>query len=287
MARATWTGSINFGLVNVPVKLYPATSPKSVKFNQLNGKTGARIQQKRIDPTTGKEVAYEDIVKGFEVTPDRFVTITGEELEGIAPKKTRMISVEQFVMQDEIDPLMYDSSYYLGPADALPGTGQAYKLLTETLARSGKVAIGRIVLRTKEQLCALRVIDGVLTATTMLWPDEIHNATRVVDVDEIPGEVQDAMLGMAGTLIDQLTVPWDPGAFHDEYRQQVMSMIQRKADGELIEAINTQEPDKPAPDLMAALAASLKTAGEGSAPVSAEKPAPTKKPRAKRTPVAS
>ena len=170
MARAIWSGAISFGLVNVPVKLYSATSPKSVRFHQLSSKTGARIRQKRVDPTTDEEVPYEDIVKGYEITPDRYVLITTEELEALDPKATRTIDIEEFVDLAEIDPIYYDHSYYLAPA---AGGAKAYRLLVDAMRESGKVGIGRVVLRSKQQLCALRPTGEALTLSTMLFGDEV------------------------------------------------------------------------------------------------------------------
>src|ERR1700726_2703626 len=144
MPRAIWSGAISFGLVNVPVKLYSATSPKTVRFHQLSGKTGARIKQKRVDPTTGDEVAFEDIVKGYELSPDRYVLIEPEELEALDPKATKTIDIEEFVDLAEIDPIYYDHSYYLAPAT---GGAKAYRLLLEAMREANKVAIGKIVIR--------------------------------------------------------------------------------------------------------------------------------------------
>src|SRR6201986_2764405 len=166
MARAIWSGAISFGLVNVPVKLYTATSPKTVRFNQLSSKTGARIRQKRVDPTTDEEVPYEDIVKGFEITPDRYVVITNEELDALDPRATKTIDIEEFVDLSEIDPIYYDHNYYLAPT---AGGAKAYRLLLDAMRDSGKVGIGKVVLRSKQQLAALRPTGDVLTLTTMLW----------------------------------------------------------------------------------------------------------------------
>ena len=161
MARAIWSGAISFGLVNVPVKMYSATSPKTVRFHQLSSKTGARIKQKRVDPSTGDEVAFEDIVKGYELTPDRYVLIEPEELEALDPKATKTIDIEEFVDLSEIDPIYYDHSYYLAPAT---GGAKAYRLLLEAMREAGKVAIGKVVIRSKQQLCALRPIGDAMGA---------------------------------------------------------------------------------------------------------------------------
>src|SRR4029450_6658009 len=171
MARSIWTGAISFGLVTVPVKLYSAVNRKTVRFHQLNGKTGVRIAQKRVDPSTGDEVAYEDIVKGFELTPDRYVVIEPGELEAREPKKTRTIEIEDFVELADIDPIFYDHPYYLAPG---PGGAKPYRLLLEAMRETGKVAIARVVIRSKENLVAVRAMDNdVLGMTTMIFPDEV------------------------------------------------------------------------------------------------------------------
>src|SRR5450755_3636312 len=146
MARAIWTGAISFGLVNVPVKLFSATSPKAVRFHQLSSKTGARIRQKRVDPSTGDEVPYEDIVKGYELSPDRYVLIDPDELDSLDPKATHTIDIEDFVDLAQIDPIYYDHPYYVAPAT---GGAKAYRLLLDAMQQSGKVAVGRLVLRSK------------------------------------------------------------------------------------------------------------------------------------------
>src|ERR671928_799661 len=153
MPRPIWSGAISFGLVNVPVKLFSATSPKDVRFHQLHAKDGVRIKQKRVSPTTGEEVPYDEIVKGYEIAPDRYVVISNEELEALDPKKTRTIEIEDFVDLDEIDPIFYDHPYYLAPG---PGGAKPYRLLLDAMHESGKVAIARVVIRTKEQLTAIR-----------------------------------------------------------------------------------------------------------------------------------
>ena len=203
MARAIWSGAISFGLVNVPVKLYTATSPKTVRFNQLSSKTGARIRQKRVDPTTDEEVPYEDIVKGYEITPDRYVVITNEELEALDPKATRTIDIEEFVDLAEIDPIYYDHNYYLAPT---AGGAKAYRLLLDAMRESGKVGIGKVVLRSKQQLCALRPTGDVLALTTMLWGDEVLSPDRLDEIGEIEeAQATDRELKMAEQLIESLS----------------------------------------------------------------------------------
>src|SRR3954467_12940911 len=179
MPRSMWSGAISFGLVNVPVKLYSAVSRKTVRFHQLNGKTGHRIAQKRVDPTTGEEVAYDDIVKGYELTKERYVLISPEELESLDPEKSRTIDIEDFVDLADIDPVFYDHPYYLVPDK---GAAKAYGLLLHAMRESGKVAVARVVLRSKEQLVAIRPAPGdVLTMETMIFHDE------VVATDELDG----------------------------------------------------------------------------------------------------
>jgi DNA end-binding protein Ku len=255
MARAIWSGAISFGLVNVPVKLYTATSPKTVRFHQVSSKTGARIRQKRVDPSTNEEVPYEEIVKGYELTPDRYVLISSEELEALDPKATRTIDIEEFVDLAEIDPIYYDHSYYLAPT---AGGAKAYRLLLDAMADSGKVGIGRVVLRSKQQLCALRPTGGVLTLSTMLFGDEVLAPDRLDELDAISeAEATDRELRMAEQLIDSLSAEFDPTKYHDEYREQVLELIERKASGEEIAVQPQAEEPAPAPDLMAALEASL------------------------------
>lgn len=274
MPRAIWSGAISFGLVNVPVKLYSATSPKTVRFHQLSSKTGARIRQKRVDPSTGEEVPYEEIVKGYELTPDRYVMIEPEELDALDPKATKTVDIEEFVEQEGIDPIYYDHTYYLAPT---AGGAKAYKLLLEAMEQAGKVGIGKVVLRSKQQLCALRPGDGVLMLTTMLWGDEVLSPERVDELDAVAEtEASSRELKMAQQLIDSLSSEFDPDQFHDEYRERVLELIDRKAAGEEIAIQPQAEEPQVAPDLMAALEASL-------AAVKGDGKAPAKRSAAKRT----
>src|SRR6201986_4446393 len=242
MARGIGSGAISLGLVNAPVKMYSATSPKTVRFHQLSSKTGARIKQKRVDPSTGDEVAFEDIVKGYELTPDRYVLIEPEELEALDPKATRTIDIEEFVDLAEIDPIYYDHSYYLAPA---AGGAKAYRLLVDAMRESGKVGIGRVVLRSKQQLCALRPTGEALTLSTMLFGDEVLSPDRLDELDSVnEAEASERELTMAQQLIDSLSSDFEPDKYHDEYRERVLDLIERKAAGEEI-AIQPQaeEPE--------------------------------------------
>jgi DNA end-binding protein Ku len=256
MPRSIWSGAISFGLVNVPVKLYSAVSRKTVRFHQLNADTGHRIAQKRVDSVTDDEVPYEKIVKGFELTKDRYVVVTPEELDSIAPEKTRAIDIEDFVDLEDIDPIFYDHPYYLVPDK---GAGKAYGLLLEAMRESGKVAIARVVLRSKEQLVAIRPAAGdVLTMETMIFHDEVVPAD---DLDDVPAakdlKTSDRELKMAQQLIDSLSSDFEPSKYHDEYREKVLELIEAKADGQEIAIQPQEEEPQQVPDLMAALEASL------------------------------
>jgi DNA end-binding protein Ku len=256
MARAIWSGSISFGLLNVPVKLYSAVSKKSVSFRELRASDGSRVRHKRVAESDGEEVPYEEIVKGYEIAPDQFVTITREELEELDPKKTRAVEILDFVDLDDIDPIYFDHPYYLGPDK---GAEKAYKLLVEAMEESRKVAVARFVLRNRESLAALRPMDGVLTMATMRFADEVVSPEEISDAFEAPdSEPAKRELDMAKTLIDSLTSDFDADKYRDEYREELLALIERKAKGEEIVAAETEAPEPTkAPDLMAALEESL------------------------------
>jgi DNA end-binding protein Ku len=257
MARSIWTGAISFGLVTVPVKLYSAVSRKTVRFHQLNGPTGVRIQQKRVDPSTGDEVSYDDIVKGFEIGPDRYVIIEPGELEALDPKKTKTIEIEDFVDLTDIDPILYDHPYYLAPG---AGGAKPYRLLLDAMRESGKVAIAKVVIRQKENLVAIRPMEGdVLGMATMIFADEVVDPERIDELDAAREvEVNDRELSIAMQLVESLSGEFEPDKYHDTYREDVLALIERKAAGEEI-AVQPQreEEEEPVPDLMAALKASL------------------------------
>jgi DNA end-binding protein Ku len=252
-----WSGAISFGLVNVPIKLYSAVSKKTVRFHQLNGETGSRIAQKRVDSVTGEEVPYENLVKGYELTKDRYVLINPEELEALEPEKSRTIDIEDFVDLADIDPVYYDHPYYLVPDK---GAEKAYGLLLSAMRESGRVAIARVILRSKEQLVAIRPDrDGrVLMMETMIFADEVvpkDDLDGLPDAEEL--RVSEREVAMAQQLIDSLSGAFEPERYKDSYREKVLDLIERKAAGEEI-AVPAEAP-APAkvPDLMAALEASL------------------------------
>ena len=274
MARAIWSGAISFGLVNIPVKLYSAVSRKTVRFHQLDGSDKGRIQQKRVNPRTGEEVAYDSLVKGYEIGPDRFVVIEPEELESLEPQKTRTIDIEDFVDLDQIDPIYYDHPYYLAPDK---GAEKAYRLLLDAMGEANKVAIARVVLRSKEHLVAIRPRDDVLTLETMLFADEVIPPEKI---DEVAAEAKvktsKRELEMAQQLIDSLSAAFDPDKYRDEYRDRVLDLIERKAQGEEIVVEAQEEEPQKVPDLMAALEASIAQAkgpsGQKAKPKSTAKP---------------
>jgi len=254
MPRAIWSGSVSFGLVNVPVKLMTATSPKDVRFHQLHDADGGRINQRRVCSVDGEEVEYQHIVKGYDLGGGRYVVVEPEELASIDVEASRTIDIEEFVDLSEIDPVYYERSYYLVPDGRAE---KPYALLVETMSRTGKVAIGRFVLRTKQYLATLRARDGVLVLATMLYADEVIEPEdlEVPTVsDTAPTERE---LDMAAQLVESLSAPFEPDEYHDDYREKVLALIEAKADGEVIATPEAPAATAPVVDLMAALEASL------------------------------
>ena len=256
MPRSIWSGAISFGLVNVPVKLYSAVSRKSVRFHQLHDSDHVRIQQKRVCPADGEEVPYDNIVKGYEISPDKYVVIEPEELEALDPKKTRSIDIQEFVDLEEIDPIYFDHPYYLAPGT---GASKAYRLLLTAMRETNKVAIARVVIRQKENLVAIRATGDVLTMATMVFHDEVIDPGTIDEVPDDDAEASKREVEMAEQLIQSLTSEFEPEKYHDEYRERVLELIEAKASGE---EISIQPPEEPAkvPDLMAALEQSLAAA---------------------------
>jgi DNA end-binding protein Ku len=280
MARAMWSGSISFGLLNVPVKLYSAVARRSIGLREIRESDGARIRHRRVAEGTDEEVPYEKIIKAFEISKDQYVPLAKEELEALAPEKTRAIEVQDFVDLEEIDPIYFDSPYYLGPAD---GAERAYSLLARAMADSGKIAVARFVFRNKEHLAAIRPSDGVLTLTTMRFADEVVPPSELDDVlPEKQPKVDKREIEMAGQLIDSLTRSFDPGVYRDEYREQLLALIERKAEGkDVLAAPEAAEPEPTkAPDLMAALEQSI-AAVQSKRDGKPAKKKPAKKPAAK------
>lgn len=256
MARAIWSGTISFGLLNVPVKLYSAVARRGISLREIRGSDSARIRHRRVAEGTDEEVAYEDIVKAYEVSPGRYVPLSREEMAALAPQKTRAIEVQDFVDLEEIDPMYFDSPYYLGPAD---GAEKAYSLLAAAMKSSGKAAIARFVFRNKEHLAAIRPAGGVLTLTTMRFADEVVPPSELDGL--LPGskpKVAKREREMAEQLIASLSTEFKPERYRDEYREQLLELIERKAEGKEIVTPETEAPQATkAPDLMAALEESI------------------------------
>jgi DNA end-binding protein Ku len=281
MPRAMWKGAISFGLVTIPVSVYPATEEKTLRFNQLHDDDGGRIRMKRVCSVDGEEVGYEHIVKGYEYEKDRYVILTDDDFEAIPVESSRAIDIQQFVDLEEIDPMMYKKSYYLVPEE----TGaKAYALLREALNRSGKVGVAKVSFRDKEHLAALRFRDDAFVLETMYWPDEIREADfGGVDVSM---KVRPNELDMAQTLIDNLSADWDPGEFKDDYREAMLRIVEAKINGEEIEVVEA-EPTAKVVDLMEALKASVAAAKkEAKAEPATKKKAPVRKKPAAKKPAA-
>lgn len=254
MARAIWSGAVSFGLVNVPIRLFSATSSKDVRFREFQEGTGKRIRHRRVAEGTDDEVPYEDIVKGHEVSEDRYVTLTQDELDSAEPERSRTIEIEDFVDLADIDPIYFRKTYYLGPAE---GAEKPYALLHRAMEETGKVGIARFVFRTKEHLAAVRPIDGLLGVETMFFSDEVRGAD---DVGGAPVEmdVSDKELQMARQLIDSMASDWDPERYGDTHRERLLDLIERKAEGEQVVVPEDEREPAEVVDLMAALEQSVK-----------------------------
>ncbi len=257
MARAMWKGAISFGLVNIPVSLNLAVHDKGVRFRQLHDADGGRIKEKRVCERDGKEVPYEHVVKGYEISKGKYVTVTREELKAIDPVADKMISIEAFVELAEIDPVFYEKSYYVSPEGK--SSAKAYGLLASALQKSGRAALARIVLSTSQHLCVIRPNDGTLVLTTMVFGDEVDAAPDVGHTATSAKELQ-----MAMTLVDQMTKPFDPDEYQDDHRERVLELLAKKAKGKTIEAPEATHVEK-VTDLMEALERSLAAAKPGKA----------------------
>jgi DNA end-binding protein Ku len=258
MARAIWSGSISFGLLNVPVKLYSAVSKQTIRFRELREKDGSRVRHKRVAESDGKEVDYNDIVKGYEFAPDQYVTLSRDELSELDPKKTRAIEIQDFVDIEDIDPIYFEQPYYLGPDK---GAAKAYALLVEAMKKSRKAAIARFVLRNKEHLAAIRPMGDVLTMATMRFHDEVTDPKDLQDdlfSDEKPTKPEKRELEMAQQLIESLSTDFKADKYEDQYREELLAMLEQKAKGkEIVSAVSEEPEPTKAPDLMAALEESL------------------------------
>ncbi|HKO38963.1 MAG TPA: Ku protein [Solirubrobacterales bacterium] len=275
MARAIWSGTISFGLLNVPVRMYSAVARRNIALREIRESDSARIKHRRVAEGTDEEVPYENIVKAYELSPGQYVPLSKDEMSALAPEKTRAIDVQDFVDIEEIDPMYFDSPYYLGPAD---GAEKAYSLLAAAMESSGKAAISRFVFRNKEHLSAIRASDGVLTLTTMRFHDEVVPPGELDDAfpDKKP-KVAKREQQMAEQLIDSLSTEFEPDSYRDEYREQLLSLIEQKAEGKEIVAPEAETPkETKAPDLMAALEESIAAVKDKGSASAKSKPAKSK-----------
>ncbi len=257
MARPVWNGTISFGLIAIPVKLFHAVSKKSVSFNQLDDRSMSRIKLKKVSADTGEDVPDEHIVKGYEVTKGNYVVVDPDELEPFIPSATKSIDLEEFVDLTEIDPVLFDTAFIVAPEK----TPKPYKLLALAMEESGKVAIGRFVMRQKQYVAAIRAVDGLLMLSTMVFAEEVVSPTVIEELSTLDSvEVTAKEVKMAEALVESLSAEFDHSKYHDDYRKSVLELIDQKASGEEFQALAPSKPTTPVVDLMAALEASVKAA---------------------------
>jgi len=268
MAKAVWTGSLSFGLVNVPVGLYSATEDRSIHFNQFRAGTSERIRNKRVGELTGDEVAYSDIVKGYDLGGGEYVILTPEELTSVAPGPSRTIEVTDFVELSEIDPIYFDKPYFLAPHGK--NGDRAYELLRKVMAETNKVAIATFVMRDKQYLVAVRPEKSALVLETLLFADEVRDPVKEIEVLPVQASFEDREIEMAKLLIDSMTTAWQPESYRDTYRERVEELIDQKRQGTVVVSEGPRAEPAPVVDLLAALQASVSAArGRSGVPVSA------------------
>jgi DNA end-binding protein Ku len=261
MARSLWSGSLSFGLVNVPVALYSGVKDTDLHFRQLSAKNHAPVEIHRFCAEEDEEVPYDEIANGFETDDGNLVILTDAELATAAPRKTRTIDIEAFVDVDEVDPIYFDHPYFLAPVGEAEGNLRAYRLLVKVMESTDRAALGRFVLRSKEYLVLVRVRDDRLALTTMLFHDEVRPAK---DVDTGGRKPAKAQIDTAVALVEALSVEWDPSQYRDCYRERLLAAIERKRKGGKITAPERRrEEDRPPADIMAALKESLERARKG------------------------
>jgi DNA end-binding protein Ku len=255
MPKSIWNGTVTFGMVNVPIKLYSATESKTVHFQEVHVKDGARIEHRRICPKENREVPYKEIVKGYEVSAGRYVVLDRDELKAAAGDRGKVIHLSEFVRTGEIDPVFYERSYYVGSRD----DEDAFRLLHEALRKSGRAGIGRFSFHDREYLVALRAGEQVLILHTLRFADEVVSGGEL-EIDGGARKPSEREIEMAGKLVESLAEDFKPNAYEDEYREAVLELIRRKARGEEIDLAAQEEPEH-GDDLAAALEASLSGAG--------------------------
>jgi DNA end-binding protein Ku len=267
--RSMWKGAISFGLVMIPIKLYAATEQKDIAFRQVHREDGGRIRFRRVCSIDGEEVPYEDVAKGYELPTGEMVILTDEDMADLPLPSTRSIEVLHFLPAEQLDPILLNRSYFVEPEMA---GARAYVLLRDALDRSGKVALAQVALRQRESLATLRTRDGLLVLETLLWPDEIRTPDFAFLDDDI--EVRSQELKMAASLIDSMTVDFDPDEYHDHYREALQELVNAKVEGrEVVQpetAIEPSEPTSLADALKASLAAAREAPRQAAGEVTAE-----------------
>ena len=258
MARPVWTGTISFGLVNVPVRAYTAVRDHDVHFHQLDKRSGARIRNRKVSETSGREVDDEDIELGFEIRKGRYVTFDKDEVKELRPASTKQIEVTDFVALADVDPIYYERTYWLGP-DGKEGA-KAYQLLLSAMEDRERVAIGTVAMRNKEYLAAVRPLDGVLAMSTMRFADEIVDRRDVEGLPNRRSKPEPKLLKLAVQIIDSLASDWKPEQYHDTYAEELRRRITAKDKGKEIVEEEPAEPTADVVDLMEALEASVKKA---------------------------
>jgi DNA end-binding protein Ku len=260
MARPVWSGTISFGLVSVPVRLFTAVRSQDLRFRQINVRTHAPVKQRRVDADTGEEVPYDDIVKGWETPDGGYVLVDPDELSRLDPDASDLIDILDFVDLEEIDPIYFRQPYYLGPAS--DAAAKPYRLLTDAMERKGKVAIAKLVMRNKEHLAAIRAAKGVLVLSTMHFADEVLDPAESVEPERLEkAEPRSREVEMAEQLIESLATDFDPTAYRDEHRERVTEFLHAKAEGEEVELAERSRDTGEVVDLVAALEQSLERAG--------------------------
>ena len=259
--RSMWNGSLSFGLVNIPVKMYTATQAKDLRFNQLHSFCHTPIKYEKVCPNCQRPLSSDEIIRGYQYEPGRFVIIEDDELESFTEKSTRTVDILRFVELNEIDPIFYDKTYFLEASDT---GGKAYSLLREALFRSGKIAVAQITIRSKSSLAVVRVYQDILALGTIFYPDEVRDQTKITQVQAL---VQDRELQMALSLIESLTEPFKPDDYSDERRLGLEKLVEAKIQGHQTILIERHEEENAPVDLLAALQASIQAqqdkAGQG------------------------
>ncbi|MDQ4048100.1 MAG: Ku protein [Actinomycetota bacterium] len=255
--RSIWNGTVTFGLVNVPIKLYSATESKTVHFHEVHAKDGARIEHRRICPKEDKQVDYDEIVKGYEVSPDEYVVLEKDEIKAAAGDRGKVVHIKEFVEAADVDPVFYEKTYFVGSRD----DEDAYRLLYEALRRSGRAGIGRFTFHDREYLVALRALDEVIALHTLRFHDEVVSADDL-EIDAGRGDPGKREVEMANRLLESLAEDFQPESYDDSYRESVLELIRRKAAGKEVDLAAQEEPEQ-GDDLAAALEASLGSGNGG------------------------